>query len=80
MILQLNPTLTVNTPLGTGQAILIIDYGMHQNSCWVVALEKNGIIKHFDSNDITMCVNYTYHMNLKNNKPCFPDKEDSEID
>ena len=38
MILQLNPTILVDTPLGKGQTIFIIDYGMHQNTCWIVAL------------------------------------------
>lgn len=69
MILQLNPAILVDTPLGRGQAILIIDYGMHQNSCWVVALEHNGIIKHFDCNDVIMAVNYTYGMNLEKYHP-----------
>ncbi len=64
MILQLNPAILVETPLGTGQAIFIIDYGMHQNSCWVVALQKDGVIKHFDCNDIIMSTNYTYGVNL----------------
>jgi hypothetical protein len=67
MILQLNPSILVHTPLGIGQAIFIIDYGVHQNTCWVVALEQDGIIKHFDCNDIVLSVNYTYHMNLKRN-------------
>lgn len=40
MILQLNPTILVETPLGRGHALFLIDYGMHQNSCWIVALEK----------------------------------------
>ncbi len=67
MILQLNPSILVETPLGRGQAIFMIDYGMHQNSCWVVALEKNGIVKHFDCNDIILTTNFTYHMNLTRN-------------
>lgn len=29
MILQLDPTILVDTPLGSGHAIFIIDYGMH---------------------------------------------------
>lgn len=68
MILQLNPSILVETPLGTGQALLIIDYGMHQNSCWVVALQKDGVIKHFDCNDVILSTNYTYGMNLRKNK------------
>lgn len=67
MILQLNPTILVDTPLGRGQTIFIIDYGMHQNSCWVVVLEKNGIVKHFDSNDIIVSTNFTYHINEEKN-------------
>lgn len=65
MILQLNPMILVETPLGRGMAIFLIDYGMHQNTCWVVALEQDGVVKHFDSNDIIMSPNYTYHVNLK---------------
>lgn len=64
MILQLNPAILVETPLGKGEAIFLIDYGMHQNSCWVVALLKDGIIKHFDCNDVIMATNYTYGLNL----------------
>lgn len=40
MILQLNPTIAVDTALGKGQALFLIDYGIHQNSCWVIVLEK----------------------------------------
>lgn len=68
MIYQLNPSILVETPLGVGQAILIIDYGMHQNSCWVVALQEDGVIKHFDCNDVILSTNFTYGMNLRKNK------------
>jgi len=68
MILQLNPSILVETPLGTGQALFIIDYGMHQNTCWVVALVKTGSIKHFDCNDVVLSTNYTYGVNLMKNK------------
>lgn len=71
----MNPTILVNTPLGRGQAIFIIDYGMHQNSCWVVTLEKNGIVKHFDYNDIIVCTNFTFHINTEGNT--ISDKEAS---
>ena len=67
MILQLNPAILVETPLGTGQAIFIIDYGMHQNTCWIVAMQRDGIIKHFDCNDVIMSTNYTYGVNLMKN-------------
>jgi hypothetical protein len=71
MILQLEPCILVETPLGTGQALFIIDYGMHQNTCWIVALQKDGVIKHFDCNDIILSTNYTYGMNLRRNR--FPE-------
>lgn len=68
MILQLDPSILVETPLGTGQALFVIDYGMHQNTCWIVALVKDGIIKHFDCNDVILSTNYTYGLNLIKNK------------
>lgn len=58
----------VDTPLGRGHAIFIIDYGVHQNTCWIVALQDDGIVKHFDCNDIIIATNYTYGVNLKKNK------------
>jgi hypothetical protein len=64
MIHQMDPAILVDTPLGKGQAIFLIDYGMHQNTCWVVALIENGVIKHFDCNDVIMATNYTYGMNI----------------
>ena len=51
MMLQLNPTIDVHTPLGDGEAMFIIDYGINVNTVWVVRLEK-GVIKHFYSDDI----------------------------
>lgn len=74
MILQLDPTILVSTPLGSGHAIFVIDYGMHQNTCWVVALEKNGVVKHFDSNDVIIKTNYTYHINQEGHQ--FKNKDD----
>jgi len=72
MIHQLDPAILVDTPLGKGQAIFIIDYGMHQNTCWVVALVENGVIKHFDCNDVIMATNYTYGMNLNKHTHSHP--------
>ncbi|MDP0501296.1 MAG: hypothetical protein Q7P63_14480 [Verrucomicrobiota bacterium JB022] len=68
-MVQLNPYIPVSTPLGTGLALLIIDYGMSVNSCWVVALKEDGRIKHFDSNDVFLRPNYTYGMNLQGAAP-----------
>jgi hypothetical protein len=79
MILQLNPSMLVETPLGTGLAIFIIDYGMHQNTCWVVALVKDGIIKHFDCNDVVLSTNYTYGLNLIRNKEPQADNSSGKV-
>lgn len=51
MMLQLNPTIPVWTPLGDGEALLVIDYGINVNSVWAIRL-KGGILKHFYSDDI----------------------------
>lgn len=51
MMLQLNPTVAVETPLGDGDAWFIIDYGLNVNTVWLVRL-KGGVIKHFYSDDI----------------------------
>lgn len=66
MILQLNPPIQVQTPLGDGYAIFLIDYGVHLNTCWVVALAASGVIKHFDANDIVLSPNHTYKINSQN--------------
>lgn len=51
MIHQLNPTIDVLTPLGDGEAIMIIDYGINVNTVWVVRF-NGGRIKHIYSDDI----------------------------
>ncbi|MCW3121338.1 MAG: hypothetical protein JWQ38_830 [Flavipsychrobacter sp.] len=78
MILQLDPSILVETPLGRGQTLFIIDYGMHQNTCWVVALQDSGIIKHFDCNDIILSTNYTYGLNLRHNTNNRQDEQPDE--
>ncbi len=51
MILQLNPTIDVHTPLGDGETFFIIDYGLNVNTVWVCRM-AGGEIKHFYSDDI----------------------------
>lgn len=65
MILQLNPWIEVVTVHGAGWAMFIIDYGLNLNSCWVVVTKKDGRIRHYDSNDVTVDVNYTYKINVQ---------------
>ena len=50
-MLQLNPTIDVKTPLGDGEAFIVIDYGINTNTVWLVRLE-GGVIKHFLSDDV----------------------------
>lgn len=52
--------LEVETRLGPAFALLVIDYGPTLNSCWVVALKKDGQVKHLDSNDVRLQPNFTY--------------------
>ena len=49
MMLQLNPTIDVITPLGNAEAIIVIDYIVY--SVWLCKM-KGGELKHFYSNDI----------------------------
>ena len=50
-MLQLNPTIDVHTPLGDGEAMFIIDYGINVNTVWVCRM-AGGEVKHFYSDDI----------------------------
>jgi hypothetical protein len=43
-ILQLNPTIPLQTPKGSGQAILVIDYGNEHHLIWTVILDETGEI------------------------------------
>jgi hypothetical protein len=63
---EFQSTLWVDTPHGEGIAILIIDYGIHQNTIWVVANKNDGRVRHYDSNDIQLSTNHT--LNLNGNK------------
>jgi hypothetical protein len=63
---EFQSTIWVDTPHGESIAILIIDYGIHQNTIWVVANKNNGRVRHYDSNDIQLSTNHT--LNLNGNK------------
>ena len=64
-ILEIQQILWVSTPHGDGQALFLMDYGPHENTVWVVALEKDGAIKHYSSNQIALCINNTFDINIK---------------
>jgi hypothetical protein len=65
VIHEIQQVLWVETPLGDGQALFLIDYGPHENTIWIVALEKTGEIKHFNSNQVKLCFNNTFDLNIK---------------
>lgn len=73
MILQLSPPIWVYTPLGEGLAILIIDYGLDHNTCWVIAMKDSNQIKHFDANSVRYAENPAYGFS----KPELPDGTDT---
>jgi hypothetical protein len=67
MILQLNPPIWVLTPKGEGFALLIIDYGIHLNSVWVVTIFDTGEVTHIDSNEVKVMGNSM--LNIPDPKP-----------
>lgn len=67
MILQLNPPIWVLTPKGEGFALLIIDYGIHLNSVWVVSIFDTGEVTHIDSNEVKVMGNSM--LNIPDPKP-----------
>jgi len=64
---EIQQTLWVDTPHGIGQALFLIDYGIHQNTIWVVCLKHNGKILHYDSNQLTIDKNNTLEFNTLSN-------------
>lgn len=56
---ELNQVLWVETPHGDGVVLFLIDYGVHENTIYVVALQDTREIKHYNSNQIKICNNYT---------------------
>jgi hypothetical protein len=62
---EIQQVIYVNTPHGEGIALFIIDYGIQINTIWVVANIKDGIIRHYDSNQISLATNYTIGINTE---------------
>jgi len=63
---EVQQVLTCNTPFGEAQVLFIMDYGIHRNTIWVCASFEDGVIRHFDSNQITIKSNYTLDFNKPN--------------
>lgn len=52
MILQLSPTIPLNTPKGNGEAILVIDYSKEDDLMFVVILDDSGQIWTFKNSEV----------------------------
>ena len=65
VIHEIQQVMWVDTPHGMGQALFLIDYGVQNNIIFVVALEKDGSIKHYDTNQIFLSTNHTLNINVK---------------
>jgi hypothetical protein len=52
MMLQLNPTIPLETPKGKGFAHFVIDYSQEHNLLWVVFLDENGECWTFQNSEI----------------------------
>jgi hypothetical protein len=63
VIHEVQQVLWVTTPHGDGVVLFIMDYGPHENTIFVVALEDTGLIKHYNSNDVKICRNNTFNIN-----------------
>jgi hypothetical protein len=65
---EIQQVMWVDTPHGIGQALFLIDYGPQNNIIFVVALENDGSIKHYDTNQIFLSTNYTLNINVKSDE------------
>ena len=50
----------MNTPLGEGHALLVIDYGPSINTVWVVHQFDTGRVVHIDSSEVRVMGNEMY--------------------
>jgi hypothetical protein len=65
---EFQQVLWVETPHGDGIAILALDYGVHENMIFLVALQKDGSLKHYSTNQIKVCFNHTIDFNDETKK------------
>ena len=59
MILQLNPPIPINTPMGSALAHFMIDYGPESHLMWVSFLDSNGECWTWPNDKIRAQVNVT---------------------
>lgn len=61
MIHQLNPTIPVMTPKGSGWAFFLIDRSQEHDLEWVVFIDNGGYCWTFKNSDIRIQKNLTLH-------------------
>lgn len=59
MIIQLNPSIPVMTPMGSSEAMILIDYGPEFDLMWVCFLDVNGQCWTFKNSEIRAIENRT---------------------
>lgn len=59
MMLQLIPTVPLDTPKGTGHAHFLIDYGQEHHLLWVVFLDESGECWTFRNTEVRLQSNPT---------------------
>ena len=63
-VLQLNPTIPMETPLGSGQAILVIDYSSEHHLIWTIIIDSTGEIWSFPNPKVRGQKNITMNREL----------------
>jgi hypothetical protein len=66
MILQLDPSIPLVTPKGTGMAWALIDYGAEHNLMWVVAIDSTGEIWTYSNPEVRAQKNITLGRKFQN--------------
>jgi hypothetical protein len=59
MMLQLDPTIPMMTPKGSGYALLVVDYSQEHHLMWVVVLDDGGEIWMFENSEVRVQSNFT---------------------
>lgn len=72
MLLQLTPSIPVETPRGRGEAMILIDYGPEFDLMWTVFLDSNGQSWTFKNSEIRACKNETLGRTLDHDQVAMP--------
>lgn len=69
MILQLNPSIPLDTSKGRGEAHFILDYGKEDDIIWGVFLDSNGECWWVPNNEVKAIPNYSIKRRFSLDKP-----------